>query len=211
MKKELTDRQRNILEFIREQILSFGRAPTNREIGAHFNISSTNGVRDHLKALIKKGYLQKDNLVSRGLRLMEDINTSSRGIPLVGTAPAGSMITAIENYQGEVAVDSRFMSGADSFALYVSGDSMINAGIEDGDMIIVRKQDHAVNGDIVVAVKDDEATIKRIFYEDGQEPGSKIARLQPENDNYQPIIIDLSCDNFYIAGKVVGLMRTFAH
>lgn len=203
MKKELTDRQRAILEYIRRQVADRGMAPTIREIGRKFAIASTNGVRTHLTALTRKGYIRKHDHLSRGLELIDNVVQSIGRVPLVGTVPAGLPIDAVENIEGEIAVDLSFLPKGDSFALNVIGDSMINAGIHDGDTVLVRKQRVAQRGDIVVAIIDEEATVKRYF------PTNKHIRLQPENDDFEPIIVDRTSGQFRIAGKVVGLLRKF--
>ena len=201
MKKKLTEKQRQILEYIEQQILQKGHSPTFREIGKRFGITSTNGVRTHLTALIKKGYIKKENYISRGLELVKSVAANIGRVPLVGSVPAGQPIDAIENVEGDIALDLSFLPGGESFSLYVKGDSMQNAGIFDGDLVLVRKQATAQKGDIVVAVLNGEATVKRYFPE-----GAKV-RLQPENDAYEPIIIGKKSGEFRIAGKVVGLMR----
>ncbi len=204
MGDRLTNRQQAILSFIRDCIVNDGRAPTIREMCERFEIRSTNGIRDHIKALVTKGYLEKDNMLSRGIRLVEDVSRQVGSLPLVGSAPAGYPLTAIENYEGEIAVDKSFLPSAEAFTLRITGDSMHDAGIHDGDIVVVQKQDDANAGEIVVAVIDNEATVKRIYYEkDGG------IRLQPENDAYTPIMVDPSEVEFYIAGKIVGLMRRF--
>lgn len=205
MGEKLTKRQQAILSFIRDCIVNDGRAPTIREMCEQFGIRSTNGIRDHLKALIAKGYLEKDSMLSRGIRLVEDVSRQVASLPLVGSAPAGYPLTAIENYEGEIALDTSFLPSKTSFTLRIDGDSMRNAGIHDGDIIVVQKQDHANSGEIVVAVVDDEATVKRVFYED-----DGTIRLQPENDSFAPIIVDPRSVDFYIAGKVAGLLRKFS-
>ncbi|MEW5993317.1 MAG: transcriptional repressor LexA [Candidatus Zixiibacteriota bacterium] len=203
MKKPLTEKQRAVLEFIQEQIAGRGQPPTVREIGRRFGIRSTNGVRTHLTALIKKGYLKKERLISRGLELTRSLAGVGR-VPLVGSVPAGLPIDAIENVEGEIAVDTTFLPKGDTFTLKVSGDSMKNAGILDGDLVIVRKQQVAQKGDIVVAIIGGEATVKRYV------PSGRTIRLQPENEDYEPIIVQQRSGEFRIAGKVVGLLRKFA-
>jgi len=203
LKKELTDRQRAILEYIRRQVGDRGMAPTIREIGRQFAIASTNGVRTHLTALARKGYIKKHDHLSRGLELIDNVVQSIGRVPLVGSVPAGLPIDAIENIEGEIAVDLSFLPKGDSFALNVVGDSMINAGIHDGDTVLVKKQKVAQRGEIVVAIIDEEATVKRYF------PTSKHIRLQPENDDFEPIIVNHNSGQFRIAGKVVGLLRKF--
>ncbi len=203
MKKLLTEKQRAVLEFIQNQIASRGHPPTVREIGKRFRIRSTNGVRTHLAALIKKGYLKKERFISRGLELTHSLSGVGR-IPLVGSVPAGLPIDAIENVEGEIALDLSFLPKGDRFTLKVVGDSMKDAGIFDGDLVVVKKQPVAERGDIVVAVIGGEATVKRYY------PASKTIRLQPANDEFDPIIVRQSqagSGEFRIAGKVVGLLR----
>lgn len=200
-KKELTDKQRSVLEFIREQIAIHGSSPTIREIGRHMKISSTNGVRLHITALLKKGYLKKTKLIARGLELVNSVTTEITTLPLVGSVPAGLPIDAIENVEGEFAFDSSFAPKGESFTLKVVGQSMKNAGILDGDVVMVLKQNTARKGDIVVAIIGDEATVKRYHKKE-----NKII-LQPENDEFDPIVVDKHSPEFRIAGKVVGLIR----
>lgn len=201
MKAELTDKQRAVLEYIEGQLSTNGHPPTIREIGLKFGIRSTNGVRTHLTALIKKGYLRKERNISRGLGLTRNVATNILRVPLVGAVPAGVPIDAIENIEGEIAVDATFLPKGDSFSLRVIGNSMRNAGILDGDLVLVKKQRIAQAGEIVVAIIGGEATVKRYFPE-----GSRI-RLQPENDDFEPIYVDKKSDEFRIAGKVIGLLR----
>jgi repressor LexA len=201
LKTKLTDKQRQVLQYIKDQMMSHGSAPTIREIGKHMGISSTNGVRLHLTALIKKGYLKKQELIARGLELTSSIATDIRQVPLVGSVPAGSPIDAIENVEGELALDTSFVPRGDSFTLRVVGDSMRDAGILNGDIVIVQKQQVARKGDIVVAIIGDEATVKRYI------PEGRQIQLQPANDDYKPIVVNRRSGEFRIAGKVVGLMR----
>jgi len=207
VKKTLTEKQRSVMEFIRNQITSRGHPPTVREIGKHFGIRSTNGVRTHLSALIKKGYLKKERFISRGLELTRSLVGGVGRLPLVGSVPAGLPLDAIENIEGEIVLDLSFLPKEDSFTLKVVGDSMKDAGIFDGDLVIVKKQQVAQKGDIVVAVIDGEATVKR-FYRTG-----KMVRLEPANDAFDPIIVSpprAGSKEFRIAGKVVGLLRKMA-
>lgn len=201
MKPLLTDKQRKIYEFIENKIVNVGQPPTIREIGSHFKISSTNGVRTHLTALIKKGYLKKHDYISRGLELAHSLAGQIGRVKIVGSVPAGHPIDAVENIEGELALDLSFLPKGDSFSLRVTGDSMIGAGILDGDLVLVKKQDEAKKGDIVVALLNGEATVKRYF------PESNRIRLQPENDEFEPIYISKRSGEFKIAGKVVGLLR----
>ncbi|MEW6050962.1 MAG: transcriptional repressor LexA [Candidatus Zixiibacteriota bacterium] len=201
MKAELTNRQRRVLEFIEGQILQRGHSPTIREIGEKFGIASTNGVRTHLTALIKKGYLKKQEFISRGIQLTRNLAGQIGRVPVVGSVPAGLPIDAVENIEGEIALDLSFLPKGDCFSLRVKGDSMLGAGILNGDIVVVNKQSVAQKGDIVVAVINGEATVKRYF------PEGKQIRLQPENDAYEPILIEKHSGEFRIAGRVVGLMR----
>jgi repressor LexA len=204
MKKTLTEKQRAILEFIENQIASRGHSPTFREIGQRFGIRSTNGVRTHLNAIIKKGYLKQERFISRGLELTRSLTTGIGRLPLVGSVPAGLPIDAIENREGEIAVDLSFLPKGDSFTLKVVGNSMKDAGILDGDIVIVKKQQVAQRGDIVVAVVAGEATVKRYY------PEGKTIRLQPANDVFDSIVVTKGSGEFRLAGKVVGLLRRMA-
>lgn len=203
MREPLTDRQRKILEYIDGRISDRGQPPTLREIGARFGISSTNGVRAHLEALVRKGYLKKHGSFHRGLELVRKLAGPVSHIPLVGLVPAGSPIDAAENVESEFALDKSFLPTGENFSLRVKGDSMENAGILDGDFVLVAKQSAAQKGEIVVAIINGEATVKRYFPE-----GARI-RLQPENDKYQPIIVEKKSGDFRIAGRVIGLLRRF--
>ncbi|MFQ5453557.1 MAG: transcriptional repressor LexA [Candidatus Zixiibacteriota bacterium] len=201
MKKKLTDKQRTVLEYIKEQISSHGSSPTIREIGRYMGISSTNGVRLHINALIKKGFLKKHEYLARGLELIIPTVLDVRKVPLVGLVPAGQPIDAVENIEGEIALDATFLPKGEMFTVKVVGDSMRNSGIFNGDLVVVQKQKVARKGDIVVAIIGDEATVKRYF------PEGKQVRLQPENDDFEPIIVNKHSRDFRIAGKVVGLLR----
>lgn len=199
--KKLTARQKQILSFIEDKINLAGLPPTIREIGKRFDITSTNGVRSILSALETKGYIRRQKLVSRGIELIKRSVIEFRRIPLVGSVPAGLPITAIENREGEIAVDRSFLSGGDVFSLRVRGESMINAGIFDGDFVLVDREAQPIRGDVVVAIIGEEATVKKFY------PEKRRVRLEPENDAFGPIIVDRNTPGFYIAGRVVGLMR----
>lgn len=203
-KPSLTKRQRDVLEFVEGRITDHGTPPTIREIGARFRIASTNGVRAHLSAIIKKGYLRKHDSLARGLELTRELAGRTARVAVVGTVPAGNPIDAIENVEGEILMDASFIPKGNTFSLRVNGDSMKDAGIYDGDFVVVRKQNVANKGEIVVALLNGEATVKRYF------PEGKSVRLQPENDSFKSIIIHKDSGDFEIAGKVVGLIRKFA-
>jgi repressor LexA len=201
MNKKLTDRQKQVYEFIKKQIVKHGSSPTIREIGSFMKISSTNGVRLHLSALIKKGYIKKHKYIARGLELTQNLASEVHKLPLVGSVPAGYPIDAIENIEGEFALDESFLPKGESFTLKVVGESMINAGIFDNDIVIVQKQKIASRGEIIVAIIGDEATVKRYY------PEKNKIILHPENELFDDIIIDKNSPEFSIAGKVVGLIR----
>ncbi|MDA0747565.1 MAG: transcriptional repressor LexA [bacterium] len=209
MRRKLTDRQQEIYEFIARTIRGNGYPPTIREIMDAFNIASTNGVRTTLAALEKKGYIRRRAMLSRGIELTDymerDLSPSSglREVPVIGRVAAGEPILATENVESTVAVDRSFLPSEDVFALQVRGESMRNAGILDGDYVLARQQATASPGDIVIAVIGEEATVKRYFQEGRQ------VRLMPENEAFQPILVDSSREDFRIAGKIVGLMRRF--
>ncbi len=204
----LTDRQREILDFIQNSISGRGYPPTLREIGSHFGIRSTNGVNDHLRALEKKGYLQREDLKSRALRPVSAANNPNANagfveVPILGRVAAGQPLLAVENTEGSVKVDRFFIGeNREVFALRVTGDSMIEDGIFSGDFVFVKKQLRADAGEIVVAMIGDEATVKRYYPE-----GDKI-RFQPANAAMAPIYVKRSdFRSVNIIGVVVGVYR----
>ncbi|MCH7580087.1 MAG: transcriptional repressor LexA, partial [Chloroflexi bacterium] len=180
MKKQLTDRQNEILIFIKEFVRENGYPPTLREIGKGFQISSTFGVKRHLDALEKKGYVNVESNASRGIRVIRDEedfpdisenikNEFFNKIPIVGRVAAGSPILAMENIDGSVIIDPSFIKKTeDAFALRVQGDSMINVGIFEGDLVIVSPNDKGTDGDIIVAMLDDEVTVKSLELKNGK-------------------------------------------
>ena len=198
----LTDRQRQVLDFISDSIRKRGYPPTLREIGSHFGIRSTNGVNDHLRALEKKGFLQREDLKSRALRPLftEDDFVE---VPVLGKVAAGQPMLAVQNYEDSVKVDRFFIGqNREVFALRVKGDSMIEAGIFDGDYVFIRKQLQASSGEIVVAMIGDEATVKRYY------PEGDTIRFQPANAAMSPIIVrkrDFRSVN--LLGVVIGVYR----
>ena len=207
MRKKLTARQQEIYDFIARVIRNQGYPPTIREIMEAFGIASTNGVRTTLSALEKKGYIRRTAMLSRSIELTDYQDASLSGdvreVPVIGRVAAGEPILAMENIERTLAVDSGFVPRGDVFALKVEGDSMCDAGIFDGDFVLARHQESAHQGEIVVAVIGEEATVKRYYRE-----GSQV-KLMPENEAYQPIVVGESHDSFRIAGKIVGLMRSF--
>ena len=206
MAKGLTKRQEEILDFIVSQVNEEGFPPTLKEIAARFGFSSANGVRDHLLALERKGYLRREAEKSRALTLDPSLRSAPaapQGLPLVGTVPAGTPVLAEENFEGYVDLNELFGRGESTFLLKVTGESMIGAGINDGDLVVVRQQEQVASGEIGVAVLGGEATVKRIFLEDGS------YRLQPENPALDPIRVWAGDADLRIAGKVIGVVRRF--
>jgi repressor LexA len=211
-KKQLTERQEEIFTFIQQYQQESGYPPTLREIGKRFGISSTFGVKRHLDALTKKGYLNILSNASRGISInREDFETTKaityteinnlNKIPIIGRVAAGSPILAEENIEGSIVIDPGFLKkDADSFALKVKGDSMIEAGIFEDDLVIISPKAFAVNGDIIVARVDDEVTVK--IYENKNQQ----IRLIPQNKMYEPIVIN-NKNEFSIVGKVTGVLR----
>jgi repressor LexA len=199
---DLTLRQREVLDFISDSIRKRGFPPTLREIGSHFGIRSTNGVNDHLRALEKKGFLHREDLKSRALRpLMTEDNFVE--VPVLGKVAAGQPLLAVQNYEDTVKIDRFFIGqNREVFALRIKGDSMIEAGIYDGDYVFIRKQLQATPGEIVVVMIGDEATVKRYY------PEGDSIRFQPANATMSPIIVrkrDFRSVN--LLGVVIGVYR----
>src|SRR2546428_386851 len=200
MLPSLTARQKAIYDFLLKTIREKGFAPSIPEIGKQFKIASTNGVSDHLKALEKKGYIRRV-----GKRAIEVVNalgktvlTATRDVPILGKVPAGKPLLSGKKIEGVLSIPDD-MGRGEIFSLQVKGDSMIGAGILDGDKVIVKQQGTAENGEIVCAMINGEATLKRFFKKDG------VITLKAENDKYAPITV--SEGEFRIAGRVVGLLR----
>ncbi len=197
----LNERAREILSFIKRYRLEHGSAPTIREIGTQFEISSTNGVRYYLNLLEKAGYIRRTGGISRGIGPSEETSETSTGIPVLGRVAAGEPITTELTYDGTLQVHEMFGKSDQLFALKVRGDSMVDAGIVEGDYVIVQRQETAQPGDLVVASVENEATVK--YYK----PRKGTVELVPANDNYQPIVMDGSVE-FHIMGLVRGVIRT---
>lgn len=195
---QLTERQREIYEFIRDKIESRGYGPTVREIGDGFDIKSPNGVMCHLKALEKKGLIIRDPRHARAMQLA-DHRRPMRGIPMLGQVAAGAPIEAVEQ-QGEQLELNEIFTGPNHFALQVRGQSMIEDHIEEGDFVIIRKQATAENGERVVAMIDDEVTLKRFHRKKDH------IRLEPANSTMEPIIVPSEADA-HIVGVLVGVVR----
>jgi len=203
--KELTYEQNRVFQFISKTVKEMGIPPTIREIAEHFGYKSINNVRQHLSLIQKKGYLKIRQGKARGIELAvgmlrESITDNLIKVPLVGTVPAGKPVTALENIDDYISLDSNMFRGEGLFTLRVNGDSMEKAGILSGDIAVIKQQRTAKNNDIVVAVIEDEATLKR-FYKRKNE-----VVLHPENPKYEDIILNGDKD-ISIAGKMVGLIR----
>lgn len=209
MKTDLTERQKLILDFIVSYRTDKGYAPSFREIATHFNIASTNGVKRHLDALNKKGFITMDNNISRGIVVNRDeeevISYSDKftTLPILGRVAAGVPIEAHQHREGELVVDPSFVKkGNNCFALRVKGDSMIDAGIFEGDFLVVKQSGAAYNDDIVVAHLDGDVTVKYYSNRGG------IVSLVPANKNYKPIFVGPETD-FSIVGVVLGITRWY--
>lgn len=200
---KITAKQEEILKYIKEQILKKGYPPAVREICEAVHLKSTSSVHAHLETLEKNGYIRKDPTKPRAIEILDDTFNLTRremvNVPVLGNVAAGMPILATENIENYFPIPAEFMPNQEVFMLHVKGDSMINAGIFDGDNILVRQQPTASNGDMVVALVDDSATVKTFYKENGY------YRLQPENDHMDPIIVD----EVSILGIVFGVFRFF--
>ena len=199
----ITAKQKEILEYIKEEILKRGYPPAVREICEAVNLKSTSSVHSHLETLEKNGYIRRDPTKPRAIEICDDsfqmVRTEMVSLPVVGQVAAGQPILAQQNIDNYFPVPAEFVPKGESFILKVNGDSMMNVGIYNGDQIFVQCCNTARNGDIVVALVDDSATVKTFYKENGY------IRLQPENDSMEPIIVD-DCQ---ILGKVFGVFRIF--
>ncbi len=200
---KISKKQTEILEFIKARILEKGYPPAVREICEAVHLKSTSSVHAHLETLEKNGYIRRDPTKPRAIEICDDsfqlVRHEMTSIPIIGTVAAGQPILAQENIEGYFPIPVEMAPNAESFVLKVKGDSMINAGIFSGDQIFVEKTNVARNGDTVVALVDDSATVKTFYKENGH------IRLQPENDDMDPIIVD----NCEILGKVYGVFRLY--
>ena len=209
----ITPKQQEILNFMKAQILAKGYPPSVREICEAVNLKSTSSVHAHLETLEKNGYIRRDASKTRAIEIIDDdfnniknesiIGISSDSgremvnVPMVGTVAAGQPLLAVENINDYFPIPVDMLPNAETFMLRVKGDSMINMGIYEGDQLIIERKNTASNGEVIVALVDDSATVKRFYKENGH------YRLQPENDFMEPIIVD-HCE---ILGKVIGLIR----
>lgn len=200
-KGPISDKQAQILEYIKDQIMEKGYPPAVREICEAVHLKSTSSVHSHLATLEKRGYIRRDPTKPRAIEICDDnfqmLRTETASLPVVGRVAAGEPVLAEQNIESYFPVPAEYVPRGESFVLKVHGTSMINAGIMDGDYIFVNSCRNAENGEIIVALIDDSATVKRFYKEDGH------IRLQPENDEMEPIIVE-DCQ---ILGKVFGVYR----
>ncbi|MBR4754095.1 MAG: transcriptional repressor LexA [Lachnospiraceae bacterium] len=198
---KITSKQSEILEFMKEEILNKGYPPSVREICEAVNLKSTSSVHSHLETLEKNGYIRRDPTKPRAIEIIDDsfnlVRREVSNIPIVGNVAAGAPLLAVENITNYFPIPTEFLPNSECFMLNVKGDSMINIGIFSGDQVLVQRQNDARNGDIVVALVEDSATVKTFYKEDGH------IRLQPENDDMDPIIVP----DCMIIGKVIGVFR----
>lgn len=199
----ITAKQEEILNYIKNEILERGFPPAVREICQAVNLKSTSSVHSHLESLEKNGYIRRDPTKPRAIEILDDsfnmVRREMVNVPIVGTVAAGQPVLAQQNIDSYFPIPSEYMPNEQSFILRVKGESMINAGIMDGDCVLVKQQSAADNGDMVVALVEDSATVKTFYKENGY------IRLQPENDTMAPIIVE-DCQ---ILGKVFGVFRFF--
>ncbi|MCD7885806.1 MAG: transcriptional repressor LexA [Lachnospiraceae bacterium] len=199
----ITPKQQEILDYIKSEILKRGFPPAVREICEAVHLKSTSSVHSHLESLEKNGYIRRDPTKPRAIEILDDsfqmVRREMVNVPIVGTVAAGVPILAEQNIDSYFPIPAEYMPNEQSFILRVKGESMINAGILDGDCVLVRQQQTADNGDIIVALIEDSATVKTFYKEDGY------FRLQPENDTMDPIIVT----ELAILGKVFGVFRFF--
>lgn len=201
--KPITEKQEEILNYIKQEILNRGFPPSVREICQAVGLKSTSSVHSHLESLEKNGYIRRDPTKPRTIEILDDsfglLRREMVNIPIVGTVAAGQPILAEQNIDSYYPIPAEFIPKEQTFILRVKGESMINAGILDGDCVLVQQQSTARNGDMVVALIEDSATVKTFYKENGH------YRLQPENDSMDPIIVD----ELQILGKVFGVFRFF--
>ncbi|MCI9080635.1 MAG: transcriptional repressor LexA [Lachnospiraceae bacterium] len=202
-KGRITAKQQEILEYIKSEIVNKGYPPAVREICGAVHLKSTSSVHSHLETLEKNGFIRRDPTKPRAIEIIDDdFNLSRReiiSVPVIGSVAAGEPIFADQNIESYMPVLPEDMPDGQAFMLRVKGESMVNVGIFDGDRVLVKKQESAENGEIIVALVEDAATVKTFYKEDGH------FRLQPENDTMEPIILD----DVTVLGKVTGLFRIY--
>jgi len=202
---KISKKQQEILDYIKSEILNRGFPPAVRDICEAVNLKSTSSVHSHLETLEKNGYIRRDPSKPRAIEIIDDnfnlVRREVVNVPILGSVAAGQPLLAVENVENYFPIPAEYMPNAETFMLNVKGDSMVEVGILDGDQVIVEKRSTARNGEIVVALVDDSATVKTFYKEDG------FYRLQPENESMEPIIIN---GEVQILGKVIGVLR-FMH
>ena len=202
---KISKKQQEILDYIKSEILNRGFPPAVRDICEAVKLKSTSSVHSHLETLEKNGYIRRDPSKPRAIEIIDDnfnlVRREVVNVPILGSVAAGQPLLAVENVENYFPIPAEYMPNAETFMLNVKGDSMIDAGILDGDQVIVEKRSTARNGEIVVALVDDSATVKTFYKEDG------FYRLQPENIDMEPIIVN---GEVQVLGKVIGVLR-FMH
>jgi len=198
--KPLTNRQQQIFDLIKEKIFDIGMPPTRAEIATFFGFKSANAAEEHLKALAKKGYIEMLPGTSRGIRLAEQF-LETEGLPLIGQVAAGEPILAEENIEDHYKMDGNLFHPAADYLLRVNGESMKDIGILDGDLLAVHQTTDVQNGQVIVAIVENDVKVKR-FKRDGN-----IVYLHAENEDFAPIKVDLTCQEFNIEGLAVGVIR----
>lgn len=202
---KISKKQSEILEYMKNEILNRGFPPSVREICEAVNLKSTSSVHAHLETLEKNGYIRRDPTKPRAIEIVDDnfnlVRRETVNVPIIGKVAAGEPLLAVENIDGYFPIPAEFMPKNQAFMLVVQGESMINAGIFDGDYVVVEQQETANNGEKIVALVEDSATVKTFYKEDD------LIRLQPENDYLEPIIVHPEKQSFQILGKVIGVFR----
>lgn len=201
---KISKKQSEILEYMKNEILNRGFPPSVREICEAVNLKSTSSVHSHLETLEKNGYIRRDPTKPRAIEIVDDnfnlVRRETVNVPIIGKVAAGQPLLAVENVEGYFPIPSEYMPNNKTFMLVVQGDSMVNAGIFNGDYVVVEQQETAENGQKVVALVEDSATVKTFYKEKDH------IRLQPENDYMEPIIVEPD-QTFQILGKVIGVFR----
>lgn len=199
--RKITDRQKQVLDFVCDYIDEHAYPPSIRDIQKHFRLKSTKGVKDHIDRLVEKGYLKRMDGAARALEVVRTTENAVKKVPLVGTVAAGLPILAEENIEAYLPISADTVRTEGMFYLRVSGDSMINAAILEGDLVLVRPQPFVEQGEIAVVRIGDEATVKRFFRFDNR------IELHPENPNYKPIVYSDEREDVRIVGKVTAVFR----
>ncbi len=202
---KISKKQSEILEYMKKEILNRGFPPSVREICQAVHLKSTSSVHAHLETLEKNGYIKRDATKPRAIEILDDnfnqVRKETINVPVIGKVAAGQPLLAVENTEGYFPIPAEFLPNQPTFMLVVQGNSMVNAGIFDGDYVMVAQQDTVENGEKVVALIEDSATVKTFYKEEEH------IRLQPENDYMDPILVNPAEETFQILGKVIGVFR----